>query len=47
MIQTRKTEERYFTNDPKRMLGRYLVNRLYRTWTETFIDEDTGGHGAD
>lgn len=42
MVQTRKTEERYFTNDPKRMLGRYLVNRLYRTWTETFIDEDTG-----
>lgn len=42
MIQTRKTEERYFTNDPKRMLGRYLVNRLYRTWTETFMDEDTG-----
>ena len=42
MIQTRKTEERYFTNDPKRMLGRYLVNKLYRTWTETFMDEDTG-----
>lgn len=42
MIQTRKIEERYFTNDPKRMLGRYLVNRLCRTWTETFIDEDTG-----
>lgn len=42
MIQTRKTEERYFTNDPKKMLGRYLVNRLCRTWTETFIDEDTG-----
>ena len=42
MLQTRKTEERYFTNDPKKMLGRYLVNRLCRTWTETFIDEDTG-----
>ena len=42
MIQSRKTEERYFTSDPKRMLGRYLVNRLCRTWTETFIDEDTG-----
>lgn len=42
MIQTRKTEERYFTNDPKRMLGRYLVNRLCRKWTETFIDQDTG-----
>lgn len=42
MIQTRKTEERYFTADPKRMLGRYLVNRLCRKWTETFMDEDTG-----
>lgn len=42
MIQSRKTEERYFTADPKRMLGRYLVNRLCRKWTETFMDEDTG-----
>ena len=41
MIQSRKTEERYFTADPKRMLGRYLVNRLCRKWTETFMDEDT------
>lgn len=41
MIQTRKTEERYFTADPKRMLGRYLVNKLCRKWTETFMDEDT------
>ena len=42
MIQSRKTEERYFTADPKRMLGRYLVNKLCRKWTETFMDEDTG-----
>lgn len=42
MIQSRKTEERYFTSDPKKMLGRYLVNKLCRTWTETFMDEDTG-----
>jgi len=42
MVQSRKTEERYFTDDPKKMLGRYLVNKLCRTWTETFIDEDTG-----
>lgn len=42
MIQTRKSEERYFTSDPKKMLGRYLVNKLCRTWVETFIDEDTG-----
>ena len=42
MIQTRKSEERYVTSDPKRMLGRYLVNSLCRKWTETFIDEATG-----
>ena len=42
MTQTRKTEERYCTNDPKKMLGKYLVNKLLRTWTETFIDEDSG-----
>ena len=42
MIQSRKNEERYFTSDPKKMLNRYLVSRLCRTWTETFMDEDTG-----
>lgn len=42
MIESRKTEERYVTSDPKRMLGRYLTQRLYRTWTEAFMDEDTG-----
>ena len=42
MIESRKTEERYVTSDPKRMLGRYLTQRLYRTWTEVFMDEDTG-----
>lgn len=42
MIQSRKTEERYFTNDPKKMLNRYLANRLHRKWTETFMNEDTG-----
>lgn len=42
MIESRKTEIRYTTTDPKRMINKYLVNRLCRKWTETFIDEDTG-----
>lgn len=42
MIQTRKSEERYVTSDPKKMLGRFLVNKVCRKWTETFIDEATG-----
>lgn len=42
MIESRKTEVRYTTSDPKRMLNKYLVNRLCRKWTETFIDESTG-----
>ena len=41
MIESRKTEVRYTTTDTRRMLNRYLVNRLCRKWTETFIDEDT------
>lgn len=41
MIQSRKTEERYVTNDPKRMLNKYLVNNVRRTWVESFVDEDT------
>lgn len=42
MIESRKTEIRYTTTDPKRMINKYLTNRLCRKWTETFIDEDTG-----
>jgi len=30
------------TNDPKKMLGMYLVKPAYKTWTEDFIDESTG-----
>lgn len=42
MIKTRMSEVRYTTSDPKKMLNKYLVNNLYRTWTEDFLDEDTG-----
>ncbi len=42
MIETRKTEQRYVTSDPKKMLNMYLSKRVLKTWTEDFIDEDTG-----
>lgn len=42
MIETRKTEKRYVTSDPKQMLNMYLAKRVLKTWEESFIDEDTG-----
>lgn len=42
MIETRKTEERYVTSDPRKMLNMYLAKRVLKTWEESFIDEDTG-----
>ena len=42
MIETRKSETRYTTSDPAKMLGKYLTKSVYKTWTEDFIDEDTG-----
>ena len=42
MIETRKTEIRYFTSDPERMLGKYTTSRVYKTWTEEMVEEDTG-----
>lgn len=41
MIETRKTEKRYVTSDPKKMLNMYLAKSVYKTWNEDFIDEDT------
>lgn len=41
MIETRKTEQRYVTSDPAKMLNMYLAKRVLKTWTEDFIDEDT------
>lgn len=41
MIETRKTEIRYRTSDPERMLGRFIARRALKTWTEDFIDKDT------
>lgn len=41
MIETRKTEIRYTTSDPAKMLGRFLAKSVYKTWKEDFLDEDT------
>ena len=30
------------TSDPKEMLGKYLPKPVLKTWTEDFLDEDTG-----
>lgn len=51
--EDKKQEEQYnwlmpedvraeFTSDPKKMLGKYLAERVCKTWSEDFIDEDTG-----
>ena len=42
MTGTRKTELRYVTSDPKKMLNMYLAKRVLKTWTEDFVDESTG-----
>lgn len=42
MIETKKNEVRYLTSDPKKMLNKYLAQRVLKSWNEDFIDEDTG-----
>lgn len=42
MVETKFNELRYKTSDPERMINKYLVSRVCRTWTEDFVDEDTG-----
>lgn len=41
-VESRKTEIRYVTNDPAKMLGKWVARRALKTWTEDFMDEDTG-----
>lgn len=41
-IETRKDEIRYRTNDVRRMVGKFLTSRVYKTWYEDFADKDTG-----
>jgi hypothetical protein len=40
-MKTRHSEKRYKTADLTKMKGMYLAQRLLRTWSEDFIDEDT------
>lgn len=37
-IESRKTEIRYVTSDPKKMLGKWVARRALRTWTEDFVE---------
>lgn len=30
------------TSDPKEMLGKYMPKHALKTWTEDFLDQDTG-----
>lgn len=41
-VETRKDEVRYVTSDIKKMLGKFLVKSLKRTWSEAFADEGAG-----
>ena len=41
-IQTKKNETIITTSDTSQMHKKYLVNNLFRTWMEPFVDPDTG-----
>jgi hypothetical protein len=41
MYENKLNEIRYKTSDPLRMLNKYTVGRVLKTWKEDFIDEDT------
>lgn len=41
-ITTRKDEIRYTTDNPERMLGKFITENVYKTYTEEFIDDDNG-----
>lgn len=41
-IETRKDEVRKKTSDPREMLWQYLADDVLKTWTEEFVDEDSG-----
>ena len=40
MIETRKSEVRYYTSDPAKMLNMFTTSRVMRSWSETFVGED-------
>lgn len=35
-IESRKDEVRFVTDDPKRMLGKWVARRALHTWKETY-----------
>lgn len=41
-VESRKSEIRYVTNDPAKMLGKWIARRALKTWYEDYKDEDTG-----
>lgn len=41
-IETRLTERKFRSNDLKKIADKYLASNALHTWTEDFIDEDTG-----
>ena len=41
-METRKTEKRIVTSEPKKMLDKYIAKDVYKVYTEEFTDEDTG-----
>ncbi len=40
-VESRKTEIRYITGDPKQMLGKFVARRAFHTWIEEAINGDT------
>ena len=41
-LETRKNEDRYYTDDPAKMQGKYTAADVFKKWTEDFVDNDTG-----
>lgn len=41
-METRKNEVKYSTLEPKKLLNRYIAERVLKIYTDDFIDEDTG-----
>lgn len=41
-IESRKSEIRYRTSEPAKMLGKWVARRALHTWKENFKDADTG-----
>jgi len=42
MYENKLNEIRYKTSEPQRMLNKFIVGRVLKTWKEDFLDSDTG-----